>query len=207
MKCEYCGSTTIVPIVYGSCDAIAFELADRGAIQLGGCISSGEEPLWSCRGCLRALPLSRASATPNEYDVYHCAVDAAFASYTPSSAHTREVERGLSALRAAAQVFRVPGTLAARIEAGSDRAALYVRRGTEWSELTYFPIDSVPPLRAAVAELTRLVAEKNIRGSAVMFRASVGPDERDFVVALNGPDGNETVFIRPPTAPDFENES
>jgi hypothetical protein len=49
--CPECGSVNTRPILYGLPDAEAMEAAERGAIALGGCIVTGDDPRWVCLDC------------------------------------------------------------------------------------------------------------------------------------------------------------
>jgi len=49
-KCPTCGSKT-VPIIYGlPLDPELIEEADRGEVELGGCLIWPDNPSWVCRG-------------------------------------------------------------------------------------------------------------------------------------------------------------
>ena len=50
-KCEACGKTTVVPILYGLPTEEAFESARRGEIALGGCIVDIGNPTLTCTSC------------------------------------------------------------------------------------------------------------------------------------------------------------
>jgi len=41
----------VVPIMYGLPTSEAFEAANEGQIGIGGCVVTGEDPAWLCRGC------------------------------------------------------------------------------------------------------------------------------------------------------------
>ncbi len=49
--CPKCGSTTVLPILYGLPAAEAVEEAKRGEIALGGCCISDDSPQWHCSRC------------------------------------------------------------------------------------------------------------------------------------------------------------
>jgi len=49
--CPACGSTDIVPIVYGYPSLRLFERAQRGEVALGGCCVTGSDPTRSCQAC------------------------------------------------------------------------------------------------------------------------------------------------------------
>jgi hypothetical protein len=53
IECPKCGSSEIVPIVYGYPLPETEEKARRGEIALGGCriIGNGSDPKWACRKC------------------------------------------------------------------------------------------------------------------------------------------------------------
>ncbi len=48
--CANCGGRA-VPIVYGMVGVDAFEAAERGEVELGGCVIEGEAPAWKCTSC------------------------------------------------------------------------------------------------------------------------------------------------------------
>ena len=50
-KCEECGQTTVVPVMYGLPTEEAFESARRGEIALGGCIIDFDNPTLTCTSC------------------------------------------------------------------------------------------------------------------------------------------------------------
>ena len=49
--CPQCGSTDVVPILYGYPAPEAREEADRGEIALGGCVITGDDPQRHCNAC------------------------------------------------------------------------------------------------------------------------------------------------------------
>ena len=49
--CPTCSETDLVPIVYGYPAPELFEAAERGEVELGGCVIYGDDPKWSCRKC------------------------------------------------------------------------------------------------------------------------------------------------------------
>ena len=50
--CPECGSTEVIPIVYGMPGLDLMQAADRGEVALGGCvIVEGFDPTHSCRVC------------------------------------------------------------------------------------------------------------------------------------------------------------
>ena len=50
--CPSCGAmVTPIPILYGMPVPSAFEDAEAGKIQLGGCVVTGEDPEWACPRC------------------------------------------------------------------------------------------------------------------------------------------------------------
>jgi hypothetical protein len=51
--CPDCGSTDVVPIVYGLPGRQLCDAAQRGEVVLGGCCVSGADPAWICRLCGR----------------------------------------------------------------------------------------------------------------------------------------------------------
>ena len=54
--CPSCGSTDAVRMVYGYPTAETFEAAERGEVQLGGCVIGEESPDYACQGCGNPLP-------------------------------------------------------------------------------------------------------------------------------------------------------
>lgn len=57
--CPSCSSTDARRIVYGYPTAETFEAAERGEIELGGCVIGEESPDYVCRGCGLPLPWVR----------------------------------------------------------------------------------------------------------------------------------------------------
>jgi hypothetical protein len=49
--CPACASTGVIPIVYGSPAESLWHEARAGKLVLGGCVITGGEPLWHCKGC------------------------------------------------------------------------------------------------------------------------------------------------------------
>jgi DNA-directed RNA polymerase subunit RPC12/RpoP len=54
--CPSCGSTDAVRIVYGYPTAETAEAAERGEVELGGCVIGQESPDYVCRRCGAPLP-------------------------------------------------------------------------------------------------------------------------------------------------------
>ena len=50
-KCPSCGSSKVVPIVYGMPGSELAEAYERGEVELGGCVITGDDPQWRCKGC------------------------------------------------------------------------------------------------------------------------------------------------------------
>lgn len=55
--CPRCGSTDVVPILYGFPIAATMQLAERGLVELGGCVIDGASPSSRCRACSHAWRL------------------------------------------------------------------------------------------------------------------------------------------------------
>ena len=49
--CPKCGSSDVVPIVYGYPLPEMMEAAERGEIELGGCCVTDEDPTLYCKAC------------------------------------------------------------------------------------------------------------------------------------------------------------
>lgn len=49
--CPKCGSTDVVPILYGYPGPEMFEAAERGEIELGGCCVTDDDPQRLCKAC------------------------------------------------------------------------------------------------------------------------------------------------------------
>ncbi len=49
--CPNCRATDLIPILYGYPAPEMFQSADRGEIELGGCVIYGDDPEWTCRRC------------------------------------------------------------------------------------------------------------------------------------------------------------
>jgi len=57
LTCTRCGSTDVIPIVYGMPDFDLAEAEQRGEVILGGCIVIlGEDPQGRCRRCDALIP-------------------------------------------------------------------------------------------------------------------------------------------------------
>lgn len=50
-KCPRCGSTSVVPILYGMPSHEAREAAERGELVIGGCEVEIGQPSHACRAC------------------------------------------------------------------------------------------------------------------------------------------------------------
>ena len=56
-KCPLCGSARVAPILYGLpnfTDELTRAL-DEGAVALGGCVITGDDPRWKCLACEAAF--------------------------------------------------------------------------------------------------------------------------------------------------------
>jgi hypothetical protein len=52
--CPECGSSeNVIPIIYGYPGPELREAAERGEVFLGGCVMTGDDPLWYCKACGR----------------------------------------------------------------------------------------------------------------------------------------------------------
>lgn len=49
--CPHCGSEQVIPIVYGMPGAELGAAWERGEVELGGCVVSGNDPERHCREC------------------------------------------------------------------------------------------------------------------------------------------------------------
>jgi hypothetical protein len=50
--CPECGSSeNVIPIIYGHPGPELREAAERAEVWLGGCVMTGEDPLWYCNDC------------------------------------------------------------------------------------------------------------------------------------------------------------
>ena len=57
LTCARCGSTDVIPIVYGMPDFDLVEASERGEVILGGCIVTiGADPPARCRRCDAPIP-------------------------------------------------------------------------------------------------------------------------------------------------------
>jgi hypothetical protein len=50
-SCPACQSTDVVPIAYGLPTSEGFAAAERGEVELGGCVIGAASPRWRCRAC------------------------------------------------------------------------------------------------------------------------------------------------------------
>lgn len=53
-RCPQCGEATVVAVMYGFPTPEAVEAADRGEVEIGGCIVEDDNPTWRCRQCGRS---------------------------------------------------------------------------------------------------------------------------------------------------------
>ena len=51
IKCPKCQSNNIIPIVYGYPPSDVGEEAEKGIVQLGGCVINDDSPQWHCKNC------------------------------------------------------------------------------------------------------------------------------------------------------------
>ncbi len=49
--CPDCGAVPVAEILYGLPDGIDRELLASGALVLGGCVITGDDPAWRCTQC------------------------------------------------------------------------------------------------------------------------------------------------------------
>ncbi len=49
--CPKCGSRRTRPIVYGYPSWELFQAEERGEVTLGGCVITGDDPMWYCPDC------------------------------------------------------------------------------------------------------------------------------------------------------------
>ena len=56
LVCPKCGSSNVIPVVYGYPSPEGFAAAARGEIKLGGCVVGDYD--WSCGDCGRDFPAS-----------------------------------------------------------------------------------------------------------------------------------------------------
>ena len=52
-RCPSCGTSQVLPIVYGLPGPELAEEARLGKVVLGGCVITGEDPEWRCAKCGR----------------------------------------------------------------------------------------------------------------------------------------------------------
>ena len=50
-KCPSCGSSKVVPIVYGMPGPELVEASKKGEVELGGCVVTDRDPEWHCKAC------------------------------------------------------------------------------------------------------------------------------------------------------------
>ena len=51
IKCPKCQSNNIILIVYGYPPSDVGEEAEKGIVQLGGCVINDDSPQWHCKNC------------------------------------------------------------------------------------------------------------------------------------------------------------
>lgn len=49
--CPSCGSTEVVPIVYGLPDPELAEASKKGEVEMGGSVITVHDPKWRCKAC------------------------------------------------------------------------------------------------------------------------------------------------------------
>lgn len=49
--CPRCHSPHGVPILYGDPNHRGIAMMQRGEVVLGGCVTSGDDPMWLCQDC------------------------------------------------------------------------------------------------------------------------------------------------------------
>ncbi len=59
--CPACGAEQVVPILYGLPTLEAFEQAQRGELELGGCCVTFNAPIWHCKACAHRWHAKRKS--------------------------------------------------------------------------------------------------------------------------------------------------
>jgi len=57
-SCPQCGSTDTAPIVYGEPDSETTKAWERGEVELGGCLVTGNDPTHECRACTKEFGAS-----------------------------------------------------------------------------------------------------------------------------------------------------
>ena len=50
-NCPNCGSSAVIPIMYGDPSPEAWAAAERGELSIGGCIVENGMPKWFCTNC------------------------------------------------------------------------------------------------------------------------------------------------------------
>jgi hypothetical protein len=52
-KCPQCGSSKVIPIIYGDIDGSpeVMRQIENEEIDVGGCLVGGDSPKWKCRNC------------------------------------------------------------------------------------------------------------------------------------------------------------
>ena len=53
--CPKCGSSEVVPIVYGYPLESLLKAAEKGRVELGGCCITGDDPNFRCKTCGKAF--------------------------------------------------------------------------------------------------------------------------------------------------------
>lgn len=49
--CPECGAAPVAEVLYGLPDSIDRVLLESGAVVLGGCVITGDDPAWRCTQC------------------------------------------------------------------------------------------------------------------------------------------------------------
>ena len=60
-ECPNCGEQQLVPIVYGFPSDLTRQLSQKGVVELGGCIISGDDPSFRCQSAPRVVARVRTT--------------------------------------------------------------------------------------------------------------------------------------------------
>jgi len=58
IKCKYCNSESMIPIIYGYPSKEMLYLNSLNLLELGGCVLEGDEPYWKCLACQKTIKIN-----------------------------------------------------------------------------------------------------------------------------------------------------
>jgi predicted RNA-binding Zn-ribbon protein involved in translation (DUF1610 family) len=65
--CPNCGENQLIPIIYGFPSEFMMQLSQKGVVELGGCLISGDDPSFRCRNCRHDVWRDGRTHEPDEW--------------------------------------------------------------------------------------------------------------------------------------------